>query len=154
MIFYKNQCDGQDYVSKNFGFFFEKFETTGKLLLLQIWHDGEDSFTTNAIRRTRFFNKNWCDRQDYFLKNFGFFFEKFETTGKILLMKIQHDGQDSFTTNMMRRARFINKNWREGQYQYKPRIFCRSWQSGPLDLGEVRIISRMWGEPKTFEKNC
>ena len=40
--------------------------------------------------------------------------EKFETTGKIRSLQILHDGQDSFTTDIARRARFSDKKLARG----------------------------------------
>ena len=74
----------------------EKFETTCKIRLLQIWHDVQDSFTTNVARRARFSDKKLARRARFLLRftqfelkslrqRARFFYYKFSTTGKILL---------------------------------------------------------------------
>ena len=57
--------------------------------------------------------------------------EKFETTGKIRSLQILHDGQDFFTTDIARRARFSDKNWREGQefYYVLPNLSWKVWDT-------------------------
>ena len=76
-----NWHDRQDFFMKKFarraGSFFKRLDTTGKILLQQIWQDGQDTFTKNITRRERFFEKlarlarffykkNSNDRQDFY----------------------------------------------------------------------------------------
>ena len=110
----------------------EKFETTCKIRLLQIWHDVQDSFTTNVARRARFSDKKLARRARFLLRftqfelkrsrrRARFFYYKFGTTGKILLLQILLDGQDSLT-----------KNWGDGQdfYYVLPNFSRKVWVEG------------------------
>ena len=74
----------------------EKFETTGKMRLQQILHDGHDSFTTDIAWRARFSDKILARRARFLLrftqselKSFRhrarYFYNKFSTTRKIFL---------------------------------------------------------------------
>ena len=87
--------------------FLVRFGTTGKIFLLKIWHDGQDSFSMIMGWRERFSNY------------------KFGTTGKILLHQIWHDGQDYYR-KIGRTGKILWQSiWHHGQdYFAIEDLFC------------------------------